>query len=508
MAEILYTGLHASTLDLLKENLQGQEAAFEEVDESEVRRMDGNLKKYGVLLVGEEVNNPVRVAQEAYARDKTLSVLLINDERNYTRVKQSLQFSPFVGPTVVCVSNQVQVRLADMVQDAMDRTIQRRSFQNIRRSVATDLDFSVSALEKVRGDYTARVLEEAPIGAALISKYGKVLTINAYAANLFGKSEREILAGPLLPLFPDEVQAEVRQFVNQEPVSEPKRVFELPLETGKKYLEISLAEVDDRNRENFRILIINDITETTLSQQRTQAHLQELEQMNANLKRLNTDLDTFVYTASHDLKSPILNIEGLVELLEESLGDKKQDVEEELEHIKTSVQRFKSTVEDLTEVARIQKSFEQEETLLQVEEMVGEVKDLISFEINAASAVVKHDSSAAPQLYFSKRNFKSILYNLISNAIKYKSPDRTPHIYIRTWQEGNDFYLQVHDNGLGIPESKKYKVFELFKRLHAHVKGTGIGLYIVKRIVQNNGGDIELQSTENMGSTFTVKLKV
>ncbi|WP_276496375.1 sensor histidine kinase [Pontibacter litorisediminis] len=508
MAEILYTGLHTSTLALLQKHLQQQGLSFHQVAEGEVRRMDGNLKKYSVLLVGEETNNPVRVAQEAYARDKYLSVLLINDERNFVRVKQSLQFSPFVGPTVMCVSNQVQEGLAGMVQDAVQRTEQRRSFQSLRKAIGPDLDFSVSALEKVRGDYTARVLEEAPIGAALISKYGKVLTINAYAAQLFDKSEREILAGPLLQLFPEQTQPMVQQFVNQEPLSEPKRVFELALESGTKYLEMSLAEVDDRNRENFRILIINDITEATRSQQRTQAHLEELERMNTNLKRLNADLDTFVYTASHDLKSPILNIEGLVELLEDSLGDQKQEVTAELEHIKASVQRFKNTVEDLTEVARIQKSFEQEASLLRVERLVEEVKELISFEVSAADAVVELDASGAPQLYFSKRNFKSILYNLISNAIKYRSPDRTPRICIKTWQQESNFYLQVKDNGLGIPESKKHRVFELFKRLHAHVKGTGIGLYIVKRIVQNNGGDIDLQSTEGQGSTFTIRLKV
>lgn len=508
MTEILHTGLYPNTLDLLQEHLQGQEFVFKEVGEGEVRKMDGNLKKYAALLVGEETNNPVRLAQEAYARDKNLSVLLINDERNYVRVKQSLQFSPFVGPTVVCVANTVQERLAAMVQDAAQRTEQRRSFQNLRKSIGPDLDFSVAALEKVRGDYTARVLEEAPIGAALVSKYGKVLTINAYAAHLFGKTEREILSGPLLALFPEQEQPGVEQFVNQDPITEPKRVFELPLAAGPKYLEISLAEVDDRNRENFKILIINDITDTMLSQQRTQAHLEELERMNTNLMRLNADLDTFIYTASHDLKSPILNIEGLVELLEGSLGDKRQEVAPELEHIKASVQRFKNTVEDLTEVARIQKSFEQEATLLQVTELVEEVKQLISFDIKAAEAVIEVDCSSAPQLYFSKRNFKSILYNLVSNAVKYRSPDRVPHILIKTWQEGGDFLLQVQDNGLGIPPSKREKVFELFRRLHSHVKGTGIGLYIVKRIVQNNGGSIALQSTEGEGSTFTITLPV
>lgn len=506
--EILYTGLHPSTLGLLKVKLQEQEVAFNEVPENAVKQMDGDLKNYSVLLVGEEVGNPVRVAQEAYARDKHLSVLLINDERNFVRVKQSLQFSPFIGPTVVCVSNQVQERLVDIVQDAVQRTEQRRSFQYIRNSVVPAMNISASALEKVRGDYTAKVLEEAPIGAVLLSKYGRVLTINTYAAHLFGKTEREVLGTSLLSVFPEEVQKEVERFLYQSPISEPKKVFELNLQRGQKYLEISLAEVDDRNTDKFKILIMNDITATIHAQQHTQAHLEELEKVNANLKRVNTDLDTFVYTASHDLKSPILNIEGLVHLLEISLGERKKDVEVELEHIKASVQRFKNTVEDLTEVARIQKSFEQEASLLQIDKLVEDVKNLISFEISSSGAKIELDSLEAPQVVFSKRNLKSIIYNLLSNAIKYRSPDREPHIKIRTWQEGSNFFLQVWDNGLGIPFKKQEKVFELFKRLHAHVKGTGIGLYIVKRIVQNNGGSIDLQSTEGEGSVFTVRLKV
>ncbi|GAB3818428.1 sensor histidine kinase [Pontibacter rugosus] len=508
MTEILYTGLHHATLVLLEENLQRQSITLAEITEQEIKDATSKLQKSGTLLIGEEVGNPIRVAQEAYAADKQLSVLIINDEHNFLRVKQSLQFSPFIGHTVQCVSNQVKERLVDILQDALQRTEQRRSFRHFSQSFVTQVDVSKASLDKVRGEFTAKVLEEAPIGAILVSEHGHVLTINTYAAHLFKKTEREILGRSLAVLFPEEMQKDVDVFLQQEPIAIPKKVFNLKLQKEQKFLELSLARVQEQASNRFRILIINDITAATLAQRSTQVHLEELEEMNANLKRLNNDLDTFVYTASHDLKSPILNIEGLVTLLEYGLGDDKQQVEAELEHIKISIQRFKNTVEDLTEVARIQKNFEQEAVLLRIDDVVEQVKESVSFEIRAAEAVIEVDSTAAPQLHFAKHNLKSIIYNLISNGIKYRSPDKTPVINIRTWQQENDFYLEVKDNGVGIPENSKEKVFELFKRVHEHVKGTGIGLYIVKRIVQNNGGAILLESTEGKGSTFIIKLKV
>lgn len=311
MSAILYTGLHDATLELLKSGLQDGGVAFSEIRESEIKSLQATLARYSVLVVGEEVHNPVRVAQEAYAGDKHLSVLLVNDEQNFVRVKQSLQFSPFIGPTVTCVSNQVRERLVSIVQDAILRSEQRRSFQHIRKSVSPQMDLNASVLDKVRGDYTAKVLEVAPIGAVLVSGQGNVLTINAYAAHLFGKTEREILGASLRELFPAEVQPAVQLFVSQAPIREPKKVFELRLQEQVKYLEASLAQVNAQRADGLQLLIINDITATVQAQQHTQAHLEELERMNAHLTRLNADLDTFVYTASHDLKSPILNIEGL-----------------------------------------------------------------------------------------------------------------------------------------------------------------------------------------------------
>ena len=112
----------------------------------------------------------------------------------------------------------------------------------------------------------------------------------------------------------------------------------------------------------------------------------------------------------------------------------------------------------------------------------------------------------APDLLvsFSPPNLRSIVYNLLSNALKYRAPDRPAHVQVRAAQTPQGVVLTVQDNGLGMTEGQQRQLFGLFQRLHTHVEGTGVGLYITKRLVENGGGTIAVQSQPNVGTTFTV----
>lgn len=507
MESILHIGLHKETLTLLQENIEVANLTFEEASGESFKQTCKTLQHHRALLIGEEVANPIRFAQDAYAHDKCISILLVNDSANNEKIKQALQFSPFVGPTVQCVSNAIGQRMSPILEDAMQRTIQRRSFAKLKSTSMMEQRFAPNALEKVRADFTTKILEEAPIGAILVSGTGTVFSINNYALVLLTKTEKEVLGTSVNDLFPEELQEEIMQFLLDGYISEPKRVFEVKRAEDSLFLELSVAPIDTRASSNYKLVILNNITPMVVAQQHTQAHLEELERLNTNLARVNADLDTFVYTASHDLKSPILNIEGLVTSLEEELGPARGAVETELEHIKRSIKRFKQTVEGLTEVSRIQKNFEQKASLINIQELLEEVRQLLEQEIEASEALIELAADANHIILFSKRNLTSILYNLIGNAIKYRSPVRKPFICISTWCESGDYCLSVSDNGLGIPSANQKRVFQLFKRMHSHVEGSGVGLYIVNRIVEINGGQITVESKEGIGSTFTIRLK-
>jgi signal transduction histidine kinase len=112
-----------------------------------------------------------------------------------------------------------------------------------------------------------------------------------------------------------------------------------------------------------------------------------------------------------------------------------------------------------------------------------------------------------PQVHFSKKNLQSILYNLLSNALKYRSSERELFVRISCYSNQSHHLLTIEDNGLGMDMRQEEKIFALFKRLHTHVEGTGIGLYIVKKMLENGGGKIEVESKLGVGSTFKVYFK-
>ncbi len=236
----------------------------------------------------------------------------------------------------------------------------------------------------------------------------------------------------------------------------------------------------------------------------------ELNTKNEQLIRTNNDLDTFVYTASHDLKSPILNIEGLMNLLEKKLqGDNmlQDDKQKLIEMIGHSINRFKFTIQDLTEIAKVQKSFEEDTSLVNFDEIISDVKDSIQEMIRRSNASIYCDTKGQPEINISRKNLKSIIYNFLSNAIKYRSLERDPEVHIKTEKQNGYVLLSIRDNGLGMDLSKGNKIFVMFKRLHNHVEGTGVGLYIVKRIVDNMGGKIEVESIPGEGTLFKVYFK-
>jgi signal transduction histidine kinase len=110
-------------------------------------------------------------------------------------------------------------------------------------------------------------------------------------------------------------------------------------------------------------------------------------------------------------------------------------------------------------------------------------------------------------LLFSAKNLRSVLYNLLSNALKYRHPSRAPQVHVAYREQAAYQVLEVRDNGLGLDLTRgEEKLFGMFQRLHAHVEGTGVGLYMVKRMVENAGGHIEVQSQLGQGSTFSVYL--
>jgi PAS domain S-box-containing protein len=252
-----------------------------------------------------------------------------------------------------------------------------------------------------------------------------------------------------------------------------------------------------------------DVHEQKLAELALQRLTTELGTTNAQLTRTNVDLDNFIYTASHDLKAPISNIEGLLYLLQEELpAAVAQDavVGDTLTRMLDSVDRFTRTIGHLTEVSKLQNEHAAPTVAVNLAAVIEDVRQDLAPLLRETGAKLVVDVGAQPPVQFSEKNLRSIVYNLLSNAVKYHSPDRTPHVDVRAHVRPGHTVLEVHDNGLGIDAAQQPKLFGLFQRLHDHVEGTGIGLYMVKRMVENGGGRIEVHSQLGAGTTFLVHL--
>jgi PAS domain S-box-containing protein len=227
-------------------------------------------------------------------------------------------------------------------------------------------------------------------------------------------------------------------------------------------------------------------------------------EIQVQLERTIHDLDNFIYTASHDLKAPVLNMEGLLSKLQNNVIGALEDTGQKyFNMIHTSIIRLKNTIDDLTEISKVQKNLDLNIEDLTISDTLDEVICDLECMMEASNAKIIKNLDI-DEIQFSRKNFRSILYNLFTNALKYKHPQRDPEIIIMTTYENGYIKLSVKDNGVGFNLDKKDKLFGMFKRLHDHVDGSGIGLYIVKRILENSGGKIDATGQIDKGAEFNL----
>ncbi|TAH18165.1 MAG: PAS domain S-box protein [Cytophagales bacterium] len=224
-----------------------------------------------------------------------------------------------------------------------------------------------------------------------------------------------------------------------------------------------------------------------------------------DLMQQNKDLRQFSYIVSHNLRSQVANMLGLFEIIEIDEISNKETVDM-LSKIKSATTHLDNILYDLNEILNIRKNINENRQKIEWLELLETIKISLQKQIEEANAQIITDIKISS--IFSIRGFiHSIFYNLISNALKYRSPKRDLKIYIKIYQENNLMIISISDNGLGIDlEKQKEKIFGLYKRFHFHTEGKGVGLYTVKTQVEILEGKIEVQSELEQGTTFTISL--
>ncbi|MCB2377998.1 HAMP domain-containing histidine kinase [Hymenobacter sp. BT635] len=230
---------------------------------------------------------------------------------------------------------------------------------------------------------------------------------------------------------------------------------------------------------------------------------------NEELMRINAELDNFVYTASHDLKQPASNMVGLFEELKRTATFHDPEASGMVSMFEDALRQILGTIEGMTDVVQLQRQPDQlavEPIGLQsfTEDIIRSLQPLV-----VPPAVFTLDFAAVPTLRLPRTSLHSTLYNLLSNALKYTVSGRLPQVWVSTSLEAGSAVLTVRDNGRGIDLQRHgQEVFQLFRRFHPEVDGSGMGLYLVRRLVQQAGGRVEVDSVVDEGTTFRLYLPV
>ncbi|WMN11920.1 CheR family methyltransferase [Marivirga salinae] len=231
----------------------------------------------------------------------------------------------------------------------------------------------------------------------------------------------------------------------------------------------------------------------------------ELKKTQYKLSRINEDHNTFIYSVSHDLRGPLSSLKGLISFLTDAQKAGSIGTEKIMDMIEVSINNLLQTIDELSDIAKIENEIENSEPV-NLEDVCDEVKIGLQELITKTKTNIICDFQE-PTISFSKKNLRSVLLNLISNGIKYRSPEREPEILISSEKKDGFVVLSIQDNGLGMEADKIEEIFNVFKRRHNHVEGSGIGLYLVKKIINNANGEISVDSELGKGSTFTVRFK-
>ena len=332
---------------------------------------------------------------------------------------------------------------------------------------------------------------------------GTVLTVNEY------NSAYPILMGEVPYILNSNVQAELPDF-QMEPHTYVQSWLAIPLKTHGRI--IGLIALDGSKRDQFNehhaSLAVTFANQVAIALENSrlflelQTELSIRKELITELENKNAELERFTYTVSHDLKSPLFTIRGFLGYLEQDISSGNSErLAGDIQRITDAAEKMHRLLNELLELSRIGR-IKNESTLVPFEEVAREAAELVHGRIMERGIVV-HIEANLPVIYADRPRLVEVLQNLLDNAAKFMGDQKEPRIEIgQLGNENGKPIFHVRDNGVGIAPEHFERVFGLFNKLDPKTDGTGIGLALVKRIIEVHGGRIWVDSKLGKGTTF------
>jgi len=381
----------------------------------------------------------------------------------------------------------------------------------------------INELKKANDNFTEvaeryrAVFDNSYDGIMLVSKDGKITSSNHDFA---GFSKEKVVKRSLLKLMPKPYGELLSAAMEQVMKGEPSSFFHFEMEGvkgEKQWFSATVTPVIIKGEIQGLAFITRDVTELKEKEQELRQmgvslekqvadRSQELAVRNSELKEINSYLDSFVHGAAHDLRAPITQIKGMLNLFPKIQETSKKEVV--FQEISSCVKRLEKTLTGLIEMIDFQKNNNRVSHDINLLKSFNEVIEQVDYDIKSTKAELNVEIPDDLTVNFIPAYITSIYYNLMSNALKYRDYDKPLKIKVSVQQEAEFVVIKVSDNGIGIDLNRYgHFLFQPFKRLTVEREGTGIGLSIINNVVRKTGGRIEVESNLKKGTQFKVFIK-
>jgi PAS domain S-box-containing protein len=376
---------------------------------------------------------------------------------------------------------------------------------------AIDVTEQVTSKQKIEDSEKRfrQIVETAQEGIWMIDEFDKTVFVNQKMCEMLGYSQEEVL-GKTNYYFKDEQgkQESFSRLKKRELRTNETHESKFYTKSGKAIWTIVSTNPVFNEKKEYKggLAMVTNITQRKEQELQIQKISEEREMLIGELTKSIKNLRQFSFITSHNLRSPLSNLTGLLTLVDHSTLTKAN--KEVVEMFAAATVQLNKTIDDLTKALVIKENAGVDIVDNNIREIINETVSSIAYEIKETGCTINVDL-AVESVCFNRSYLQSILGNLFSNAIKYRSPNRTLQIDISTKPGLNgEVILQVTDNGIGIDLKRhREKIFGLYQRFHSNSNSSGLGLFIVRSQVIALGGDIDVASEVDKGTTFTITFR-
>lgn len=344
----------------------------------------------------------------------------------------------------------------------------------------------------VSRDYLKSIFEGVVDVLLVVDMNNNIQEVNKSACEILGYTQGELLGNPLYMLLSNKRDRllPVKKLLdkngychNIEKIFVTKTGLNLPVSCSISFL------YDKNGNKNGILYIAKDIT--------------KIKRTEEDLRNKNSEMDTFIYKAAHDLKGPVASILGITNVV--SLDVKDKMALKYFSMIHECSEKLDKVLVNLREIAAVNKA-KKEKTKINIREELETVLTAHKEKMAMFNIKVMVDVKVDADFYTNEKMFRAILSNLIDNSIKFRNTEIDTKVLIKIRDTFNGINVTVKDNGLGIKKKIQHKVFDMFFRGQNSKDGSGLGLYMVKTFVQAMDGYVTMKTSENKGATFGVFL--